>query len=351
MKRFLSNSLVVLISLTAALATLKAYDYYLISSIAAPYPDIDVDAPTLRTGEFYPYTGLHPQAHKRERGNEVVWDRTYGDGYDMRSGDYGFWIDHPLENWPPKAADEIRIILVGGSAAQGWGARTNEEMFYKLLLQKLSRPGCKVEVINLAMSAWIIYQNFIALNIWGHALNPDAILVFAGHNEFVVPIHPRSDSYAGSEAAAAIQHVTSYAYSPRWLKTLAEYFPGIVRRTPFGDLARLLYFNEYKARWQAAHQKVPDNAPQSEVVEKISIPMYVHSLESMARDFPGIPIFAVFQPLRGIPDTYNTMIAEIPKRISGTQIRFLDLAHDWESNNLYPGSFVDAVHLSNEWRK
>jgi hypothetical protein len=350
-KRFLSNAVVVVICVIAAVATLKAYDYYLISTNPAPYPDIDADTPTMRTGVYYPYTGLHPQPNKRERGNEVMWDRTYGDTYDVRSGDAGFWIDRPLENWPPKAPGEVRILLVGGSAAQGWGARTNEDMFYKLLPQKLSRPGCKVEVINLAMSAWIIYQNFIALNKWGHALDPDAIISFSGHNEYVVPAQTRSDSYPGADQSAAIQYVTSYAYSPPWLKTLAEYFPGIVRRTPFGDLVRLLYFDKYKAQWKARYQKVPDSAPLAEVVEKISIPMYVHSLDSMARDFPGIPIFAVFQPLRGVADVYNRMITEIPKRVTSKQIHFLDLAHDWERNNLYPGSFVDPVHLSNEGHK
>jgi hypothetical protein len=39
-KRFLSGTLVVLICPTAALVTLKAYDYYLISTIPAPLTSI-----------------------------------------------------------------------------------------------------------------------------------------------------------------------------------------------------------------------------------------------------------------------------------------------------------------------
>ena len=57
------------------------------------------------------------------------------------------------------------------------------------LTQELQERGqnCKVTVVNLAMGASHIYQNFIALNKWAHPLQPDAIISFSGHNEIAIP--------------------------------------------------------------------------------------------------------------------------------------------------------------------
>src|SRR5262249_42759019 len=113
---------VVLINALAIFGVLKAYDYYLVTNYRASSPDEDADRPTMRTGELYPYTGMHMQPYARERG-AALWSNTYPD-FDVTSGEYGFWIDHALENWPAKERKEIRIILTGGSSAQGWGGRT-----------------------------------------------------------------------------------------------------------------------------------------------------------------------------------------------------------------------------------
>jgi hypothetical protein len=208
-----------------------------------------------------------------------------------------------------------------------------------------------VNVINLAMGASIIYQNFIALNKWGHVLKPDAIISFSGHNELVVPASMKSDDYGGAETAGAIQYVFRYSSSPPWLKTLAQYFPGIVKRTDFGSLVRFLYFKKYRAEWRAAYEKMPPDATLAETVEKISIPLYVHSLESISRDFPSIPIFAVFQPLATMPTEYRALKAAVAKKVAGGEssekIHFIDLSDEWQNNSFYPGSLVDSVHLSN----
>jgi hypothetical protein len=272
-RRTLTVSLMVLVNVVAILAGLKAYDYYLISSYRSAVPDEDTDDPTMRTMDYYPYTGTHVQAYKRERGSEVLWDHTY-DAYDVRSGEYGFFIDFPLEAPSSKAPNEIKIILTGGSAAQGWGARTNEEMFYKLLPDRMTRDlrdrglDCKVSVVNLAMGASIIYQNFIALNKWGHGLDPDAIISFSGHNELEVPWTTKNDDNGGSQTGAAMQYVFRYSASPQWLKTLARYFPGIVRRTQFGPLVRYLYFNQYEKDWREGYI-VSRLAPHAEPISKV----------------------------------------------------------------------------------
>jgi hypothetical protein len=65
----------VAINALAVFGALKAYDYYLVANFRSTHPDEDADRPTMRTGELYPYTGIHMQPYARERGVEMLWDR------------------------------------------------------------------------------------------------------------------------------------------------------------------------------------------------------------------------------------------------------------------------------------
>src|SRR5580700_3948342 len=205
--------LAILVSVTLTVGVLllglKAFDSYLLSHRHPATADDDADQPTMRTLEYYPFTGGQIQAYKSERG-KLPWSKFYDD-FDVTSGEYGFFIDFRLEAPPPKADNEIRIVLTGGSSAQGWGGRTNADMFYKLLpvrlTQRLQEQGgnCPVTLVNLAMGSSHIYQNFIALNKWAHSLQPDAIVSFSGNNELAVPSLTKSDAdFLGSEPGALL---------------------------------------------------------------------------------------------------------------------------------------------------
>src|SRR5580700_6124546 len=217
--------LAVLISATltigALLVGLKILDVYLLSQNRAVSADEDADEPTMRTLDAYPFTGGHIQAFKTER--KPLWSNYYDD-FDVTSGEYGFFIDFHLETPPPKQDNEIRIVLTGGSTAQGWGGRSNADMFYKLLPAKLSQElqehgrNCKVTVVNLAMGSSHIYQNYIALNKWAHPLRPDAIISFSGHNEIGVAWNGKGDGpYILAPQEGGFVHVLRYSASPRWL--------------------------------------------------------------------------------------------------------------------------------------
>ena len=133
MLAFLTSTI---LTIGALLLGLKLFDIYLMSQ-RHPRADEDVDQPTMRTLDYYPFSGSQIQAYKREQG-ELTWTKFYHD-FDVVSGEYGFFIDFRLEAPPPKKDNEIRIVLTGGSAAQGWGGRTNANMFYKLLPVRLSQ--------------------------------------------------------------------------------------------------------------------------------------------------------------------------------------------------------------------
>jgi hypothetical protein len=377
---FLAVLLSVTLTISALLVCLKVFDGYLLSHRHPAAPDDDADEPTMRTLEYYPFTGAQIQAYKREQGR-LPWSSFYDD-FDVVSGEYGFFIDFRLESPPPKQDNEIRIVLTGGSAAQGWGGRTNADMFYRLLptelTQQLQQHGqnCKVTIVNLAMASSQIYQNFIALNKWAHPLQPDAIISFAGHNEIAVPETSKSDADGLAFQAGGLLHVLRYSASPRWLKSLAHYFPGIVRRTELGSLIRLMYLSDYSSDWvanyylsrtdptfgpmprdevQRRYEAAIKSLTNAEIVDSISIPLYEHSLESISRDFPGTPVFAVIQPLALADQDYTRMMTAVPLKVHDQDhfdtVKFLNLQQTWQEHDYFPGSLVDTVHLSNEGHK
>jgi hypothetical protein len=360
------------------LVGMKVYDVYLMSHRHPGVADEDADAPTMRTMEYYPFTDAQIQAYKREQGR-LPWSNFYDD-FDVASGEYGFFIDFRLEAPPPKADNEIRIVLTGGSAAQGWGGRTNADMFYRLLQTKLEQElqehgqHCKVTVVNLAMGSTQIYQNFIALNKWAHPLQPDAIISFSGANEVAVPWNTKSDADQISSYAGGLIHVLRYSASPRWLKMIAQFYPGIVKRTVVGSLIRFMYLRDYSDDWQAnyllsridptfgpmpreelqrRYQAAIKSLTQSDIIDSVSIPLYENSLESISRDFPGTPVFAVFQPLwqPQSSEVYTRMTNVIPNKVNDQDhydnIKFLNLQRVWEEHDYFPGSLVDSIHLSN----
>jgi lysophospholipase L1-like esterase len=381
--RFLSIVISVTLTVGVLLIGLKIFDAYLLSDRHGATPDDDADEPTMRTMDYYPFTGGQIQAFKTER--KPLWSNYYDD-FDVTSGEYGFFIDFHLETPPPKQDNEIRIVLTGGSTAQGWGGRTNADMFYQLLPTRLSQElqqqgrNCRVTVVNLAMGSSHIYQNFIALNKWAHPLQPDAIISFSGANEMAVLWNGKGDGpYILAPMEGGFLYVLRYSASPRWLKTIAEYYPGLVKRTMLGSLVRLMYLSDYIDDWKANYflSRVDSNfrpMPREElqqryraevkpltihdIVDSVSIPLYEHSLESISRDFPDTPIFAVFQPLqpyRPWLEDYARMTTEIPRKLNDEDhygnVKFLNLQKVWQEHDFFPGSMVDPVHLSNDGHK
>ena len=379
-KTVVFHFLAVLISVTLTAAVLlvglKAYDVYLMSHRHPGVADEDADEPTMRTMEYYPFTGDQIQAYKREQG-KLPWS-TFYDDFDVASGEYGFFINFRLEAPPHKQDNEIRIVLTGGSAAQGWGGRTNADMFYQLLPTKLNQElqergqNCKVTVVNLSMGSSQSYQNFIALNKWAHPLQPDAIISFSGGNEIGVPWSTKSDDNGPGSFFGGANRVLRYSASPPWLKKIAEYYPGIVKRTVLGSLIRFMYLRDYSDDWAANYflSRVDPNfgpMPRKEaqrrfqaamksltlddIVDSVSIPLYENSIESISRDFPNTPIFVVFQPMQYFQEPYAHLTTVIPQKVNIVDryenIKFLNLQKVWQEQEFFPGSLVDGIHLSN----
>ena len=108
---------------------------------------------------------------------------------------------------------------------------------------------------------------------------------------------------------------------------------------------------ELQRRYKAAQKSLTLD----DIVDSVSIPLYEHSLESISRDFPGTPIFAVFQPLWHSQEEYARLTTVVPSKVNDqdhyADIKFLNLQRVWEEHNYFPGSLVDSVHLSNDGHK
>ncbi len=98
-----------------------------------------------------------------------------------------------FRNIPPKEPGEIRIIITGGSASISWNigeACTMDNNLHNLFAKYY--PNRKVRIFNLGNAAWKSFQELIALQLHGLALEPDLIIAFDGFNDiqhaFSMPI-------------------------------------------------------------------------------------------------------------------------------------------------------------------
>ncbi len=281
-KRFLFSALTVVLLGIFFLGGLKAVDVYLVhrgtpvGSMGDPSMSQAVDPArpdiTVNTLDLYPWTGGHTQA------NASLYGGTF------RTGKHGFTIDFDLDRPPAKEPGEFRVVLIGGSAAAGWGATSNENMLYKVLEQSFAaRKPCgrdvKLSVINLAMGGSVAQQNFAALNRWGHELEPDLILSFYGVNDLAY-MWGGVDGWFGLSDVQAYILMSRYEASPPWLKTLARFYPGLVKNTALGTVVRAFYGPEYaKVTWKNYISRYPpEPRTPGEGVREIAIPRYVQSM-------------------------------------------------------------------------
>lgn len=282
---------------------------------------------TIRTLELFPYDGFHLQANFHHVGPMPWNEYTPEANFDVRTGDMGFMVDFRLESPPAKQENEFRIILTGGSGAQGWGATRNEAMLYRqlerYLLQRLAPLGIRVRVINMAMGATHLYQNYISLNRWGHALEPDMILAYAGRNDVAVPLgHEQgTDGHLAFTQLNGLAMAVRGSEMPPSLRWLDRLMPNLMSRTSIGLGLKTAFGYDY-LKMRAWESYIASRGlrvqSQSQFWLQDRTPMMINALKSMKRDFEGIPIMLGWQATNEYPPhLYDAMYEQVKGELTG----------------------------------
>jgi hypothetical protein len=321
-------AILIILNLAAVVAGLKLYDSYVLGSNSDPHgsltklPGADLNSAqkTARTLELFPYEGWHMQVNVR-------------DG-EFRLGSMGFAIDFDILSPPAKQSNEYRIILIGGSGAQGWGASSTETTMARVLETLLNKraDGHTYRVINLAMGSSVTYQNFISLNRWAHPLQPDLILSYSGVNDCVVPlVHDQlRDAYLYFNELNGMVIAARASEVPPQLSWLYWLFPNLMTNTSLGyGIKYALYPQFFIERGEESFDHAYGrryNDPNTFMDEVVS-PEYIHAMQSIRRDFDWIPMLIVWQAMSPdemrVPfgqfrrDLYDRMYQQAAEHLSG----------------------------------
>lgn len=294
----------------AMLGIVKAFDFIIWATYetSSLYPEKDEPI----VFDMYPYSAGH-------MAGDMLWDG------EIQIGQMGYWYpDFDFNNPPIKNENEFRIILVGGSGAQGQGGTIpNEQMLYAQiemrLNQYLAHTGKQFRVINMAMGGSITYHNFVDLNLLAHKLEPDLILSYSGFNDYSVPTFFGFDS-ALLNTSQADNNKSDYVIPvPPWqstfnLSVFRDVFPNLIAapaqidgvytiQTTFP--AKSAFMKKKQGQLEEERSVAEYFTSKKDFFERMVVPLYIGSLKSIRRDFPGLPIMLAWQSIEKHPDEFT----------------------------------------------
>lgn len=115
---------------------------------------------------------------------------------------------------PPKESGEIRIVIVGGSAAVSWNIGekcTLDSNLSRLLGERW--PGRHFRIVNLGSGAWKSMQELISFQLHGLATDPDIVIAFDGFNDILHAYSmPYDQPYTSGMIAQAFERYRQWTY-------------------------------------------------------------------------------------------------------------------------------------------
>ena len=88
-----------------------------------------------------------------------------------------------LQRYVAAGADKQRVLVVGGSVAQGAYSSSIDTTYFHVLGTELERLGTPADVTVVAAGAWKSLQELPALATYGPELHPDVVVVIDGLND------------------------------------------------------------------------------------------------------------------------------------------------------------------------
>jgi tetratricopeptide (TPR) repeat protein len=192
-----------------------------------------------------------------------------------------------------KPASALRLFVQGGSAAAGW-PYSYGGAFSRMLQQRLERtfPDRDVEVVNVALTATNTYTLLdFAKEIVRQ--KPDAVLIYAGHNEYYGAFGVGSSISVGRSTTAVrlylrlvrLRTVQLLRSAARWVLSLGR--KQDAPRTLMERLAGERSITFDSPLHSAGIRQFQFNLQRLlEVYERAGIPVYVGTLASNVRDLP-----------------------------------------------------------------
>jgi len=249
------------------------------------------------------------------------------------------------QQYPPKSA-KIRLVIIGGSAAQS----LVNELFEQELRDKFA---VNAEVINLSQGGHISNQELIILTLYGISLQPDIIISIDGSNDIMSAMKSRTPSvpYTNTYAELAMN------------RPFANFFFGIIRNSQFANA-----INKFKQRpreisamqdsalWEAILDNYLNMLNSAAVIAKgleakylIVLQPYIEfktPLTEAERNLPGRK--SHFYRLKFVSKLLNRMKRRIETHSFPGETVFLDGSEAFE--NCAQNYFCDEVHLYDDGR-
>jgi hypothetical protein len=258
-----------------------------------------------------------------------------------------------------KAPNERVVLFTGGSSAWGVGSSSTETTVAGRMQHYLNtmQEKLKYTVINLGMGSWIAYQQFIGLELWGTAFQPDWVVSMDGHNDAGVgcatsqgamnPLFfPAMQSYVNAYLGSAQKRPTFYR---GWLENELIRF-SVAYRTLTGKayIHNSQVYDESNTDAQEQYRKIIQPTKLGDSRKMLAF--YLKAQKAMLSLFPHARYILSTQPMVNqftgdFTDVYAKDEASARRDAAAKRIRDVDhyLAvheNEWCSSRNYQPSFV-----------
>jgi lysophospholipase L1-like esterase len=124
---------------------------------------------------------------------------------------------------PAKTDDEFRILSLGESTTYGWKV-AYEDCYSALLETHLdSVEGKQVRVVNAGVPGYTVVQGYVYLKFHGVDLEPDAVLLYFGYNDFLDVAFREKRVAAGKRAASGVTDLELFNLRRRFTSRLRDW--------------------------------------------------------------------------------------------------------------------------------